>query len=511
MKEDFKIFSKMKIKDIRNAKIFDNSEDKKTLLDMLKDWDFLSKELPELDLYSLSNEAIRSKLGKLINEFKRSTKLYKNSSPITHGNKNSQLISLIHPSYYNTDYKLFGKNSAPKTLKKYQQNGIYPPINENNFEGLKTVSGLDNYSQYRKLSSFEKNVIIEPSNITEEIRISKSNSPEKCKYNKFFCPERMNQNNRLNIMSSPILDNLNDDFQVMDNFNLLKVPEKNSKTKHESYISKIKENSKKCGEFERNCNKTSNSNLNKSIHMNLKIVSNEKSPLKLKQIDFLPIEENEIKTNKSSTVFNNLINIFSKNRSSSRNSPLKSKIGSKLDNELTLYKTKKISKMKTIAFVKTDSCSTKESKRSMKNIVIDTKENILNTINSTASKRVDETIHSNKNINTIESLRTENNKLSYKRFHSHCFQQIKEAEKSCSNNLEKILKSHTKLDKTFRKSFRVKKIIDNDDNAFAKEVVAEFKNAGTFIFTGGENNFGYYLRHKNLIFAQGYNKKRKDN
>ena len=55
------------------------------------------------------------------------------------------------------------------------------------------------------------------------------------------------------------------------------------------------------------------------------------------------------------------------------------------------------------------------------------------------------------------------------------------------------------------------KIIDNDDNAFAKEVVAEFKNAGTFIFTGGENNFGYYLRHKNLIFAQGYNKKRKDN
>ena len=68
--------------------------------------------------------------------------------------------------------------------------------------------------------------------------------------------------------------------------------------------------------------------------------------------------------------------------------------------------------------------------------------------------------NSNKNINTIESLRTENNKLSYKRFHSHCFQQIKEAEKSCSNNLEKILKSHTKLDKTFRKSFRVKKIID---------------------------------------------------
>ena len=232
----------------------------------------------------------------------------------------------------------------------------------------------------------------------------------------------------------------------------------------------------------------------KSIDPCLKQIYYLKPPSddKLKAIEMLE-KEISVKKKKCSDLPNLDLDKNPSNQSKSRNEKNENKSVSILEN-MTYRSRNTITNMKTIKFNHLN--SKEKNKANDKIYTIDTNECIANTVNSIVSDKLKEGNRSSRNITTIDTLRTEDGRISQRRFNSQCDKQIEYAQKNFISTLESRNLYNEKFDKTFKTTFGNKDLYQ--EKLLANDVITEYRNAGTFAFS--EKNLGFFLKHKNKIF-----------
>ena len=211
--ESSNIFSKMKIKDFRKNGIYHYFDEKKTIVEMLKDWEFLTKRLPGQgqEIFNFGNENLSKKIGKLIDEYKLYTILHE--TPI-HLTNNQKLSTLLKTSNSKTNIKSDIKKITPsKIAREFNEQIHFPSILEKKNEfAKKELSCINPIQEGIKNPPLKKLIGIKGLSITEKINNNLNPSPKieniqknDTIFSKIFDPEfveKLKKGNRINTISS---------------------------------------------------------------------------------------------------------------------------------------------------------------------------------------------------------------------------------------------------------------------------------------------------------------------